>query len=459
MGFTFGTWNAGSNEADYMMSFLPRTDASAESPNISGLYAKSRSEAEIAADNSFIHDIANVRERLLGEVAKDMARMADVLALQEVSGYALNDAFGELEKNVVGKDRPDIENFVKAEFLIIRPETNIVEPTNTDTAIAINPKKFEAIENRSFVPKMGDSCAIAVATEKATGKRIAFVSGHMAGVRLEQGKESDFEDAQIGDHYIRDLLKYLDKAFLDCDTIIVGADVNASPEIYKKRFELFEEAGFSVHRTGKPTQINRKSTTLPERELDYVFVRQKPKEEPKQNRFIEFLSNLFNKRTVQVTQVAPEKTKLKLDPGFCPSDHIPVFVTVEEVTRKGIFYPLISNVKKQLGLDQLTKDLKKLEAEVDTYNYTKFNALGDALIHSGLLSESSREPLKHTPEDLNELNKLSEELNKFKEGHLNADASELSPRKQALLKRLEALEAIIQKERKDSIPKDQETNI
>ena len=63
------------------------------------------------------------------------------------------------------------------------------------------------------------------------------------------------EEAAAGDRDISNLLNYLKQCCADCETIIVGADMNAIPEIYRKRFLLFEHAGYELHRTGKPTSL------------------------------------------------------------------------------------------------------------------------------------------------------------------------------------------------------------
>jgi endonuclease/exonuclease/phosphatase family metal-dependent hydrolase len=339
-GFTFGSWNAGSRTGDYTQLIRDRIGATDKSPNFSGLMPSNPD------DQAMVDSIGKVRDKLLGETAKDLARAADVYALQEVSG----------------DDRADIKAFKSSGFEIIRPpKKNPLYASETDTAIAINPAKFKNIENRSFNDTAsGRDFAVAVAVEKATGRKIAFISGHIAGFDLEAEKQIREEQAADGDGDIANMIATLKNICSDCDSVMIGFDTNAIPEIYKKRFQLLTDAGFQLYRTGSPTSnMSRNSrdetAKLQERELDYIFVKNK-----KPSGFFNFLRNLFKnkdvyiiKKDVYVTKLIRDNTSLSLDPISSPSDHIPVFVRVEKLQRKtpvngspGIFDNLRNRVRK-----------------------------------------------------------------------------------------------------------------
>lgn len=305
-GFTFGSWNAGANKNDYLQ-LIP--DGNSAEQNWSYLTNKDNPDAPALQAS-----MEKARNAFLEDTAKDLAGAADVYALQEVNG----------------DDRPDITAFTSAGFRIIRPPRKDPKyASKTDTAIAIHPKKFAEITDRSF-----NEIAVAVATEKSTGRKIAFISGHIPGFELESNPEHS--EADIGDNLLKDAIAKLNKACADCDSVIFGADMNASPEIYNQRFELLEKAGFKLHRTHAPTShmsrnIKNKTPQLQDRELDYIFVRDQQPIKPKPSRLSGFLSKLFKKEKVDVVQLVKDRTSLSLRPNSCPSDHIPVFLKVDQV--------------------------------------------------------------------------------------------------------------------------------
>lgn len=331
-GFTFGSWNAGSRTGDYTQLIRDRVDASEKSPNFSGLNPKNPD------DQAMVGSIDKVRNKLLAETAKDLARTADVYALQEVSG----------------DDRADIQAFKSSGFEIIRPpKKNPLYASATDTAVAINPAKFKNIENRSFNDAAsGRDFAVAVAIEKATGRRIAFISGHIAGFDLEGKKQKMMEEAADGDRDIENMIATLKNICSDCDSVMIGADTNAIPEIYEKRFQLLTDAGFQLHRTGSPTSnlsrnFRGETVKIQERELDYIFVKNK-----KPTGFLNFLRNLFKQEDVYVTKLVKGHISLSLDPISSPSDHIPVFVKVEKLQKEtltGSLSGMFANLRNRIS--------------------------------------------------------------------------------------------------------------
>lgn len=331
-GFVFGTWNGGSSSDDYLQLFRERENAPISSPNFSRLTSDNPDDKEL------IQSIANIRNKLLVETARELAWTVDVLALQEVSG----------------NDRADIQEFIKQRFQIIRPPKNINLPpqnhlqylSETDTAIIINPKKFnDVIQNRSFNDKYsGNDVAVAVAVEKTTNKKIAFVSAHITGFNLEEEDPAKLkEQASFGDGDIARMIEKLKADCSDCETIIVGVDINATTEKYVDRFLLFIDAGFQLIRTGKPTSnmsrnIQGKAAILQERELDYVFILDNYEPDPFfidiHNPVRSILNELFKKNTAHTGEILTDGVRFTLDPISNPSDHIPVLVRVHDIVVK-----------------------------------------------------------------------------------------------------------------------------
>lgn len=148
------------------------------------------------------------------------------------------------------------------------------------TAIFLKIDEFTNVENHSQVIDRGD-VAIVCATHKLTGKRITFASGHLPGFILEQERfyQGDLRD---GGKYCRVIIETM-FAIKDSTTQIMGADMNANPEILMKAgkksertwthcFEKFNDAGFDTFRTGKPTNVKPGSDYC-KREIDFIFGR------------------------------------------------------------------------------------------------------------------------------------------------------------------------------------------
>lgn len=304
-GFVFVTWNAGTGEEDYHHLFRDQTNAvSTERPSFQTL-----KNSDLPDDITMMQSINNVRNKLLEETAKDLARMGDVFSLQEVPG----------------NERKDIQAFRQAGFEIIR--TPSTAGSNTDTAIAINSKKFKDIENRSIILTSGRDITVAVGIERATGKKIAFVSGHIPGFDLSD--PTKIGDSDVGDVAVTEALKAINNKCKDCDSVLMGADMNAMPEKYRNagvqndRFTQFENAKFKILRTNEPTnsfarERDGRTATLQERELDYVLLQSNP-----------------DLKEVHTGRVIKNLTGPSLTP-MNPSDHIPVAVRIQAIQNRAL---------------------------------------------------------------------------------------------------------------------------
>lgn len=404
--YTVGQWNAGTNINDYLYHY-----------------------DKLSPDEPISEEIQNQYNTVSKLAPQTLAKTAHVFTLQEVPS----------------NDREDIQALINNNFQIIRPNNKEF----TDTAIAIDLQKFKDIENRSFTPKQGESCAIAVATEKSSGKKIAFVSAHISGFNLEMPKEMMKSAAESDDNHLKKLLQHINQECSDCHTVIIGADVNASPEIYRDRFDIFKQEGFKTHRTNSPTQrMPANKTKLTHRELDYFFVRTNKQEE---NKFIHFLKNLFSKDKVQIEKIDLEKKPLELDPKSTPSDHIPIFLSVQEKSNPG-FFPnfinkLVNSVKNTLKLFKQNKELDSLKKEVKKYDYTAQNNLQEGAVHTGFIKEKDRKSFTHTEETIETIKDINQRLQSFKKNNFGDDTKDnLSNAQEKMLKEIISLEKILKTE-------------
>jgi len=245
--------------------------------------------------------IEEERHRLQEQVAEKYfdSSTADVFCLQEVA-----------KEN--SRLLPYFEN---KNFAIVRPILSMKTPDKinegSDTVIAINKKRFKKLE---LIPCMAgktqvQDVAIVTAIDKQTKKKVAFISGHIAGFNLEEkDKQKQASGAITGDDAIKSILWNIEEVCKDCDHVIFGGDFNASKETYQPRFELLEDKGFQIFSSGAPTNLTmdpRFATAMHKRELDHIAA----------------LSEL----PIVVTSIP---SPLTLDRTSSPSDHIPVIMKV-----------------------------------------------------------------------------------------------------------------------------------
>lgn len=149
-----------------------------------------------------------------------------------------------------------------------------------DAAIFLKQDEFMNVENHS---KMIDGWDVAIvsATHTLTGERITFASAHVPGFSLDEEKlcQADMRD---GGKYCRIIIETV-LAIKDSTIHIIGADMNANPEVLVKAgeksertwthcFEKFNDAGFETYRTDKSTNVKPDSDYC-KREIDFIFAR------------------------------------------------------------------------------------------------------------------------------------------------------------------------------------------
>lgn len=135
-----------------------------------------------------------------------------------------------------------------------------------NTAILINEDRFTDIQTYSTLIQFGaekKDCAICAATDKDTGKRYLFVSAHIPGFSFQATGAQLRQQAAKGDLFSQRLLEKLREceqteksAGHPIDAVIIGSDVNASPEKWYNRFKVFLGDKFKLNRTGSPTNVH-----------------------------------------------------------------------------------------------------------------------------------------------------------------------------------------------------------
>jgi endonuclease/exonuclease/phosphatase (EEP) superfamily protein YafD len=221
--------------------------------------------------------------------ANNIQELADVFCLQEA----------------VEEARPLIKNLRSRGFTLYT-----IDRPYFDCAILLSPQ-FTSPHNHSKMLEGGD-VALVTATHQPTGEKCTFVSAHSPGFKLEGSIDKD--DASYGDKYCKQIAEILDK--LGTESLqIIGADMNAFPEIWPHRFEAFKTKQFEILRTGSPTNVMPKSTSHKTREIDYFFF----KNNTSRGGFL----SLFDKKPSRKGAIIPQSS-ITWDPLKNGSDHLPI---------------------------------------------------------------------------------------------------------------------------------------
>lgn len=245
-------------------------------------------------------------QQLDAEAATALADQSNVYCFQEVGSA----------------DRPILKELKTRGFEIVHFES---KEGVFDTAIALDGKRFKHIQNDSIQLQLGNNenfdIAIATATERESGQQFTFVSAHPSGMCLHPVEE---DVAETGDNLCASLADYINSSFPN-SILIMGMDMNASPETWSKRFDYFTNKGFSLHRTNEKTNVFPPRAPHEERELDYIFM--KAVERPLT--FWDRLWNVFKPiySNWQLNMI-PNPTQISWNVDTNPSDHIPIFARV-----------------------------------------------------------------------------------------------------------------------------------
>lgn len=253
-----------------------------------------------------------VAERLFNE------NTADVFCFQEV-----------LSENKFLLEKIESKGFeVVAPIMFVKSNEKFKSP---DSVIAINKKRFANIQVHPcrMYDEQGNKLnqchdfPIATATDIITGKKVAFISGHISGFALDNVQElkpKEFKDKQSsaaasGNKQIQDILKNIEEHCQGCDLKIIGADFNTSKKTFPARFKPLMKAGFNISFPGRPTNITSNpavaSPSTKNRELDgFAFASE-------QRFFVQHIPS-----------------PIVLDRKSSPSDHAPEIVEVSYSVHK-----------------------------------------------------------------------------------------------------------------------------
>ncbi len=202
---------------------------------------------------------------------------------QETSSALVGKAAVYCLQEVRNTQRPLIKALQAQGFEIFRaPNSN--PNFQFSAAILLDSKIFKDFDNQSFDEMVcleeingfarayKKDGAIVSATHIASGQRITFVSAHVPGFDFDkpvtelEGKKGDLYCHLIADKLAEIANKSMQKTFH-----VIGADMNANPEKWQPRFDIFSREGFAIHRTNAPTNVNPADQTNREREIDFVF--------------------------------------------------------------------------------------------------------------------------------------------------------------------------------------------
>jgi endonuclease/exonuclease/phosphatase family metal-dependent hydrolase len=199
------------------------------------------------------------------------------LILKKAAIYCLQ----ELGANV--SQRLLVARLIENNFEIACPNEE-----GSNTAIALDLNQFKDVKKYYEVIKAHHQQAsvkqrditIVAATHVGTNERMVFVSAHVPGFEYEQPtnkRDEDFKkiDREEGYHFCSKMLEVVSKiAEAEKATLqMIGADMNASPEMDPIRFQLLKQKGFELIRSGSHTNVSPLSKNYRTRELDFIFIK------------------------------------------------------------------------------------------------------------------------------------------------------------------------------------------
>jgi exonuclease III len=256
-------------------------------------------------NSNFIND--NQFEEKYVEIQKSTAQLlkneAEIFCLQEV-----------MEEN-----RPLVKALTEKGFKIV----HFKNEKGFQTAIALSQDRFKDIVDHSFAVDIAKNfkrdVAIATATDKISGQKFTFVSAYVPGFELEKIYFSP-KDTNEGDLYCKEIVKKLSQIG---NHMIIGSDMNANPEKWMPRFEIFSENRFQLHRTNATTNVNPYSDKLKQREIDFIFTKTITIFSVWQK-----IKSLFFS-TIQCNASINPIKPIDFNVEHNASDHLPIFVKVD----------------------------------------------------------------------------------------------------------------------------------
>lgn len=255
--------------------------------------------------------------KITGEAEEDAFRSQYAEVQKSTASLLTNKARAYCLQEVVDEERPLIRSLKEKNFEIVHS----TQQPGFDTAIALDKERFKDITNHSIEVQItqgfNKDAAIATATDVLSREKITFVSAHVPG--FDFTKEVTVEEASYGDIYCQAIAQKL--AEIGSDTIqIIGADMNANPEKWNPRFQIFSKKGFKLHRTNSPTNVNSRDSRDQMREIDFLFTKTTTS-------IWQRIKSLFVSMR-QVTISLKDENSIGWNVEDNASDHLPVFLNV-----------------------------------------------------------------------------------------------------------------------------------
>lgn len=292
--FSVCTYNMGSSIDDYLLQ-CRHTNPAWKDKNAYFLFENAEEEQDFAKSYKLTQD----------KTTELLTDKAAVYCLQEV----------------LNEERALIQSLKKKKFTIVH-----VESQYFDSVIALDQERFTDIVNHSFQVQIDQDTkkdvAVATATDTLSRQRMTFVSAHAPGFAFEN---FDPQDAGKGDVYCEVILDELTKIG-DGTVCVIGADMNANPEKWKPRFDLFSNKGFQLYRTDAATNVNPVDPVDKEREIDFIFTRTA-------SSILQKIKSIFISTIQTKVVVKKEGNPIGWSRDNNASDHLPVFVEVSHQVR------------------------------------------------------------------------------------------------------------------------------
>ena len=327
----FGTYNIGRGIVDYQ-SMLESNDQ--EKAKLDTVISERAANIQMRGEDAKNLAKKNLMEEAEDRVARKIANLLDVIALQEVATYNENRKF--------------ITTLEALGFKIVHASDNT---SGSSCAIAVKKEIIGLVSDISIQSEsQPDRYQVygqeigGIVLKTKSGAQIAFASLHSWDMKLyppttvDKLYSSDDQAKQKWAlHYGQEAVNLLNSQKVDAK--IIGGDMNNNPDNYKEGFDVFTRANYTTQTPDGPTNVNRDDPQYKERKVDFIFT----------NFHKSLLSRIFNAfysiffTTFQVTstgaQVLPE-FDFTME-GSC-SDHKPVGLTLTIKKHEGLISKILS---------------------------------------------------------------------------------------------------------------------
>lgn len=179
-------------------------------------------------------------------------------------------------------------------------------------SIFLHKERFvDAVDVSNMAPSAETRSTMMLATDCLTGRRCLFISAHLEGFDYDAPAGEQLEArATRGDKQAQNILNVIEQLRWQFDEVIMGADVNASPEKRPQRFKILEKGQFRYTSVTEATNTHAIDQNQPDRIIDFIFAR-----------------TLYRFKPSQITMSMVDK--IDFNPDHNPSDHRPIRAVVK----------------------------------------------------------------------------------------------------------------------------------